>query len=167
MRVTVIIATYNEPEWLEKVLWGYSVQTNEDFELIIADDGSGKETFAQGIRNTVGFTWHPETGDLWLTDNGRDMLGDDLPPDELNVASRPGMHFGYPYCHGGDFPDPEFGAGRDCDEFVPPARKLGPHVAALGVKTSLRGLVAVGVSLADEDPQEGDVVVVAGHRSAV
>jgi glucose/arabinose dehydrogenase len=97
-------------------------------------DGSGKETFAQGIRNTVGFTWHPETGDLWLTDNGRDMLGDDLPPDELNVASRPGMHFGYPYCHGGDFPDPEFGEGRDCGEFVPPVQKLGPHVAALGVR---------------------------------
>ena len=97
-------------------------------------DGSDKETFAQGIRNTVGFTWHPETGDLWLTDNGRDMLGDDLPPDELNVASRPGMHFGYPYCHGGDLPDPEFGEGKDCSEFVPPALKLGPHVAALGIR---------------------------------
>jgi glucose/arabinose dehydrogenase len=97
-------------------------------------DGSGKETFARGIRNTVGFTWHPDTGDLWLTDNGRDMLGDDLPPDELNVASRPGMHFGYPYCHGGDYPDPELGEGKDCSEFVPPVQKLGPHVAALGVR---------------------------------
>jgi glucose/arabinose dehydrogenase len=97
-------------------------------------DGSGKETFARGIRNSVGFTWHPQTGDLWFTDNGRDMLGDDLPPDELNVASRTGMHFGYPYCHGGDFRDPEFGADSDCSEFVPPVQKLGPHVAALGVK---------------------------------
>jgi glucose/arabinose dehydrogenase len=97
-------------------------------------DGSGKETFARGIRNTVGFTWHPQTGNLWFTDNGRDMLGDDLPPDELNVASRPGMHFGYPYCHGGDIPDPEFGKGKDCNDFVPPVQKLGPHVAALGVR---------------------------------
>jgi glucose/arabinose dehydrogenase len=97
-------------------------------------DGSGKESFAQGIRNTVGFTWHPQTGDLWFTDNGRDMLGDDLPPDELNVASRPGMHFGYPYCHGGDIPDPEFGKGQDCNDFVPPVQKLGPHVAALGAR---------------------------------
>jgi glucose/arabinose dehydrogenase len=97
-------------------------------------DGSGMETFARGIRNSVGFTWHPETGDLWFTDNGRDMLGDDLPPGELNRATEAGQHFGYPYCHGGDIPDPEFGAKRDCTEFTPPAQKLGPHVAPLGVK---------------------------------
>lgn len=97
-------------------------------------DGSGLETFARGIRNTVGFDWHPATRELWFTDNGRDWLGDDLPPDELNTAPRPGMHFGYPYCHAGDIPDPEFGGKRRCDEFTPPAMRLGPHVAALGMR---------------------------------
>lgn len=96
-------------------------------------DGSGQEIVASGIRNSVGFAWHPETGDLWFTDNGRDMLGDDIPAGELNHAPRDGMHFGFPYCHGGDVPDPEFGAGRNCDEFEPPAQKLGPHVAPLGM----------------------------------
>lgn len=97
-------------------------------------DGTELEVFAQGIRNSVGFTWHSQTGDLWFTDNGRDMLGDDSPPDELNRAARSGMHFGYPYCHGGDVKDPEFGDERDCAEFTAPAQKLGPHVAALGLK---------------------------------
>lgn len=97
-------------------------------------DGSGKQMFAEGIRNSVGFTWHPDTGELWFTDNGRDMMGDDIPPGELNVAPQQGLHFGYPYCHGGDIPDPEFGEGRDCGDYVPPAQKLGPHVAPLGVK---------------------------------
>ena len=97
-------------------------------------DGSDREVFATGIRNSVGFTWQPETGDMWITDNGRDMLGDDLPPDELNRASSPGMHFGFPYCHGGNILDPQFGEGRSCTEFEPPAQRLGPHVAALGVK---------------------------------
>jgi glucose/arabinose dehydrogenase len=96
-------------------------------------DGSGQEVFADGVRNSVGFTWHPETGDLWFTDNGRDMLGDDLPPDELNRAPIAGMDFGFPYCHGGDIPDPEFGDQRSCSEFEAPAQKLGPHVAALGL----------------------------------
>jgi len=97
-------------------------------------DGSGKEMYAQGIRNSVGFTWHPETGELWFTDNGRDMMGDDIPPGELNTAPEQGLHFGYPYCHGDDIPDPEFGEGKNCDDYEPPAQKLGPHVAALGVK---------------------------------
>jgi glucose/arabinose dehydrogenase len=97
-------------------------------------DGSAKETYAHGVRNSVGFTWHPETGELWFTDNGRDMMGDDLPPCELNRASRPGLHFGYPYCHGGEVLDPEFGAGRHCADYVSPVQKLGPHVAPLGVK---------------------------------
>ncbi len=97
-------------------------------------DGSGREIYAEGIRNSVGFTWHPETGDLWFTDNGRDMLGDDLPPDELNRASQQGQHFGYPYCHGGDLLDPKFGPGKDCADYSEPAQKLGPHVASLGVK---------------------------------
>jgi glucose/arabinose dehydrogenase len=97
-------------------------------------DGTGLEVFARGIRNTVGFDWHPETGELWFTDNGRDQMGDDMPPDELNHAPEPGLHFGYPYCHGGNIPDPDFGQQRSCDEFTPPAIKLGAHVAALGMR---------------------------------
>lgn len=96
-------------------------------------DGSGMEVFAEGVRNSVGFAWHPVSRDLWFTDNGRDMLGDDLPPEELNRAPVRGLHFGFPYCHGGDLPDPEFGDRRDCGEFEGPAQKLGPHVASLGI----------------------------------
>ena len=97
-------------------------------------DGSERETFASGIRNSVGFTWHPTTNELWFTDNGRDMLGDDLPPCELNHAPRAGLHFGYPYCHGGDILDPKYGKGRECENYTPPVQQLGPHVAPLGVK---------------------------------
>lgn len=89
---------------------------------------------AHGVRNTVGFTWHPSTGDLWFTDNGRDMMGDDMPACELNHAPKEDMHFGYPYCHQGDTPDPRFGDKRDCTEFTPPAQNLGAHVAPLGVE---------------------------------
>ncbi len=97
-------------------------------------DGTGLEVFARGVRNTVGFDWHPKTKELWFTDNGRDWLGDDLPPDELNRAPQQGMHFGFPYCHGGQIPDPEFGNQRKCEEFTPPAMNLGPHVAAIGMR---------------------------------
>jgi glucose/arabinose dehydrogenase len=97
-------------------------------------DGSGLETFARGVRNTVGFDWDPRTRDMWFTDNGRDWLGDDSPPDELNHAPRAGMHFGFPYCHGGTISDPEFGRRRPCSDFTPPAQNLGPHVAALGMR---------------------------------
>jgi glucose/arabinose dehydrogenase len=96
-------------------------------------DGSDREVFARGIRNSVGLTWHPDNGELWFTDNGRDLMGDNTPPGELNHADRTGLHFGFPYCHGGDVPDPQFGGKRDCTEFVPPAIKLGPHVAPLGL----------------------------------
>lgn len=94
----------------------------------------GIEIFAKGVRNTVGFDWHPATGELWFTDNGRDRMGDDIPPDELNRAPEKGLHFGFPYCHGGDVPDPKYGKGRNCSDYVPPAIKLGPHVAALGMR---------------------------------
>jgi glucose/arabinose dehydrogenase len=97
-------------------------------------DGSGLEIFARGVRNSVGLAWHPDTRDLWFTDNGRDMLGDDQPNDELNTAPKAGLHFGYPYCHEGSISDPEFGAKRPCSEFAGPAARLGPHVAALGLK---------------------------------
>lgn len=97
-------------------------------------DGTGLEIYASGVRNTVGFTWHPETQALWFTDNGRDMLGDDIPPCELNTAPQAGLHFGYPYCHGGTLADPDFGSKRKCDEFVVPVQNLGAHVAPLGVK---------------------------------
>jgi glucose/arabinose dehydrogenase len=100
----------------------------------IKADGSEMEIVARGVRNSVGFDWHPGTGELWFTDNGRDMLGDDVPPDELNHLTKAGMHFGFPYCHGGEVPDPDFGAKRRCDEFTPPALKFGAHVASLGVR---------------------------------
>ncbi|HNL39383.1 MAG TPA: PQQ-dependent sugar dehydrogenase, partial [Saprospiraceae bacterium] len=102
--------------------------------LDVRTPGAQPEIVQRGIRNTVGFTWHPETKDLWFTDNGRDWLGDDLPPCELNHATADGQHFGYPYCHGGTIPDPNFGSKRNCSEFVAPAQNLGPHVAPLGVE---------------------------------
>jgi glucose/arabinose dehydrogenase len=95
-------------------------------------DGSGMESFAEGVRNSVGFDWHPVTRELWFTDNGRDMLGDDVPNDELNVAPEAGLHFGFPYCHDGDVTDPEFGGQRACSTTEPPVQKLGAHVAAIG-----------------------------------
>jgi glucose/arabinose dehydrogenase len=97
-------------------------------------DGTGQEIFARGIRNTVGFDWHPKTRELWIAENGRDEMGDDVPPDELLRAHKPGLHFGFPFCHAGDTPDPKFGANRPCSEFEPPALKLGAHVAAIGMK---------------------------------
>ena len=97
-------------------------------------DGSELETFARGIRNSVGFDWHPETKTLWFNDHGRDWMGDDLPSDELNHAPVAGMHFGYPYCHQGDTPDPEFGANRKCSEFTGPALLQGGHVAPNGLR---------------------------------
>jgi glucose/arabinose dehydrogenase len=97
-------------------------------------DGSDLEVFAHGVRNSVGFDFHPDTKELWFTDNGRDMMGDDLPSDELNRAYKAGLHFGYPYFHQGDTPDPEFGKKRNIEEFEKPAQKLGAHVAALGMR---------------------------------
>ncbi|HMJ68683.1 MAG TPA: PQQ-dependent sugar dehydrogenase [Cyclobacteriaceae bacterium] len=100
----------------------------------INPDGTDFEIFASGIRNTVGFTWHPTTKNIWFTDNGRDRLGDNTPPCELNTATQKGQHFGYPYCHGGTVKDPEFGNKRPCSDFVKPVQPLGAHVAPLGIK---------------------------------
>jgi len=102
--------------------------------LRMKPDGSGLEVFAHGVRNTVGFDWHPETHELWFTDNGRDNLGDNRPPDELNHAPSKDMNFGFPFCHGKDIPDPEYGKQRRCNEFTAPAIELGPHVASLGMR---------------------------------
>jgi glucose/arabinose dehydrogenase len=93
------------------------------------------EIFAEGVRNTVGFDWHPETGELWFTDNNRDMMGDDVPHCELNYAPVEGMHFGYPYWHEGNVKDPEFGdKGKSMESYAAPAAKLGAHTAPLGMR---------------------------------
>jgi glucose/arabinose dehydrogenase len=92
------------------------------------------ETYAQGVRNSVGFDWDPRTKELWFTDNGRDWMDDDTPADKLNVAKHKGENFGFPYCHQGDIVDPEYGKSRSCAEFTPPVLKLGAHVAPLGMR---------------------------------
>jgi glucose/arabinose dehydrogenase len=106
-------------------------------------DGSGREVVARGVRNSVGFTWHPRTRELWFTDNGRDMLGDDVPPCELNRLSRPGEHFGFPFCHGTDVRDPQFGQLGRCETITRPVQSLGAHVAPLGVLFDRRGDVII------------------------
>ena len=107
---------------------GYAVITRMN------PDGTDREVFARGVRNTVGFTWHPATRELWFTDNGRDFMGDDAPPCELNVAPRMGLDFGFPYCHGKDTKDPEFGKAGECSKMTAPVQLLGAHVAPLAVK---------------------------------
>ena len=98
-------------------------------------DGSGREIVARGVRNTVGFDFHPTTKQLWFTDNQRDWLSEDMPLDELNVLKNPGKdNFGYPYCHSGVMTDPQFGWGKSCADYVKPATTLGPHAAPLGMK---------------------------------
>ena len=111
------------------------LESDERFATIcrMNPDGSEFEVVHSGIRNSVGFDWHPESCYLWFTDNGRDWLGDDLPACELNVARNDQQHYGFPFCHQGDLPDPDFGSQADCDQFSPPALKLGPHVAPLGL----------------------------------
>jgi trehalose-phosphatase len=102
--------------------------------LRMRPEGGELQPFSHGVRNTVGFDWHPKTGELWFTDNGRDWLGDDAPPDELNRAPRAGMDFGFPGCHGRGIRDPEFGARKPCAGTAPPELELGAHVAALGMR---------------------------------
>ena len=100
----------------------------------VSPDGKQREIYAHGVRNTVGFDWHPQTKELWFTDNGRDEMGDDVPPDELDHAPRAGMHFGFPYCHGTGIADPQFGKEKPCSATTAPAANLRPHVAALGMR---------------------------------
>lgn len=97
-------------------------------------DGTGREIVAHGVRNTVGFDFHPVTGQLWFTENGADQLGNDIPGDELNVVTARGQHFGNPFFHEGDLPDKEFGQNKNPEDYVKPVVKLGAHVAALGMK---------------------------------
>ncbi len=92
------------------------------------------EIVALGVRNSVGGDIDPRSGDYWFTENARDWLSDDTPSDKLNHITRLGEHFGYPYCHEGDIPDPKFAMGHKCSEFTPPVVKLGAHVAPLGMK---------------------------------
>ncbi|WP_105188232.1 PQQ-dependent sugar dehydrogenase [Pseudoalteromonas sp. T1lg48] len=106
-----------------------------EFGLLYSLDLKSKEvtTIAKGVRNSVGFDYHPQTGNLWFSDNGRDMMGDDIPPCEINVITKPGQHFGFPYFHGGTIADPEFGKGKKMSDYVQPALNLGAHVAPLGI----------------------------------
>ncbi|RYZ66682.1 MAG: sorbosone dehydrogenase family protein, partial [Proteobacteria bacterium] len=96
-------------------------------------NGKDKEEVAQGIRNTVGFDFHPDSKELWFTENGRDWMGDDTPGDEINRVTKAKEHFGFPFCHAGTIPDKEF-TGKACKEFTAPEATLRAHVAALGMR---------------------------------
>ena len=112
-----------------------TMPTYNEASIVRVDPKTGVlENYAQGVRNSVGMDFHPKTKQLWFTDHGRDWLGTDLPHDELNVVKVKGQHFGFPYCHQGDFLDPIYGQNRSCDQFTPPAAKLGGHIAPLGAK---------------------------------
>lgn len=103
--------------------------------LDVSKPGTKPEIYAHGVRNSVGMTWHPETKELWFTDNGRDMLGDDTPDCELNKATSLGQHFGYPYWHAGTIKDPEVGSeGKEASFYTSPEAKLGAHTAPLGLR---------------------------------
>ncbi|MFA0812877.1 PQQ-dependent sugar dehydrogenase [Microbulbifer epialgicus] len=108
---------------------------DENYSKIFSLDLASKEkkVVANGVRNSVGFDFHPQTNELWFTDNGRDMMGDDIPPCEINKVSYQGEHFGYPYIHGKDIVDPEFGQGKKASDYSSPALNLGAHVAPLGI----------------------------------
>jgi glucose/arabinose dehydrogenase len=103
--------------------------------LDVSKAGTKPEIYAHGVRNSVGMTWHPETKELWFTDNGRDMLGDDTPDCELNKATTLGQHFGYPFWHAGTIKDPEVGSeGKEASFYTAPEAKLGAHTAPLGLR---------------------------------
>lgn len=135
----------------------------------INPDGTGFEIFAHGVRNTVGFDWNPVTKQMWFTDNGRDELGDDIPSDELNIATQAGMNFGYPYCHQGNILDPEFGKGKNCADYTAPAELLGAHVASLGMRFNTGNLFPAEYKNADFIAEHGswNRTVPIGYRIAV
>ena len=97
-------------------------------------DGSGMEVIARGVRNTVGFDWHPVTKQLWFTDHGRDWMGDNSPDDELNRISKVGQNFGFPYCHAAGVPDPDVKKADPCQGVTLPVTNMGPHAAVMGIK---------------------------------
>ena len=97
-------------------------------------DGSGAEIYVKGMRNTVGFDWHPTTKQMYFTDNGRDWMSEAVPEDELNRVSKAGEDFGAPYCLQGNILDPEFGWGKSCADYTAPVGLLGAHTAALGMR---------------------------------
>ena len=97
-------------------------------------DGSGKEVIATGVRNSVGFDWHPKTKELWFTDHGRDWAGDKGFEDELNKISKTGQNFGFPYCHANGQPDPDVKKAKACEGVTRPVLLMGPHAAAMGIK---------------------------------
>ena len=105
----------------------------EDAIVRMDRDGSNLEVYAEGVRNSVGLDWHPETGELFFTDNGGDRIGNEIPPDELNRAPEPGLHFGYPYVWGDGQPYPQFADVEPPEPTVPPALPFEAHVAALGI----------------------------------
>lgn len=100
--------------------------------LRIKKDGDTAEIYAQGLRNSVGLAVHPQTGELWASNNGRDMLGDDLPPEEINRVVA-GGDYGWPYCYGEKIPDPDYGSAERCRDTLPPAVEMQAHSAPLGV----------------------------------
>ena len=96
-------------------------------------DGTGERVFAQGIRNAVGFVFHPVTGEIWATENGRDLLGDDIPPDEINIV-REGQHYGWPFCFGNRVPDPAFNDSARCSTTADSLHNVQAHSAPLGLR---------------------------------
>lgn len=96
-------------------------------------DGSGGELFAEGLRNSVGIVFHPITGELFASDNARDWLGDDLPPDEINIIKK-SRHYGWPYCHGNKINDPKFDKPGFCKSTEPPIMEIQAHSAPLGLR---------------------------------
>ncbi len=109
--------------------------TDERFASILRMDPRTGETavYAHGVRNSVGMAWHPVTNELWFTDNGRDMMGDDIPPEEVNRVAEAGAHYGYPYIHGTAIRDPKYGEGHDPGDYVPPTVEIQAHAAAIGM----------------------------------
>lgn len=102
--------------------------------ILRMDPNNGSTSvYAAGIRNTVGLAWHPQSKQLWFSENGRDMLGDDVPPEEINRVTAPGQHFGYPYIHAGTLADPEFGEGADPADYQTPVSNFQAHSAPLGI----------------------------------
>lgn len=98
-------------------------------------DGSGMEVIVRGVRNSLGFDWHPKTGEFWFVDQGRDWLGDRGPQDELNRLTKPGKEFfGYPWCHAEGIPDPEIKKADPCKGVTKPVALMGPHASVLGTR---------------------------------